>query len=458
MSFDVDTQTLNDLGIFQNAYNRNSVFNLFDNTKTIGGKEKLEDIFNRPLTSASLIKERLEVIDYFQNSTFQLTADKRSCDFIEFYLKKPYQNQIRPFAKITRFIQMAMYTFNRKNDYYIIEQGVRNILNILGVLMSVAQNNHESAPALLKNLHTSILKTFEEENFHFVKPLINKKKLTIIDLAKADHLFRHTGYTRIKGLLDIIYQLDLYVAVALSGKAMGFSLPIIKEDEGTSLVVKDLFHPFINNPVCNDIEFNHHKNVCFVTGTNMAGKSTFLKALGISVYLSQLGFPVPAAYMETSVFKGLITTINLADDLDKGHSHFYNEVLRVKHVAQKMNETPDIFVIFDELFRGTNVKDAYDASLAIISAFSKVRKCLFVVSTHIVEVAHDLKNIRNINFRYMETLFDKNGPIYNYRLKEGITKERLGMWIVKNEGILEMIESSITSGNTITESDSSKSN
>jgi len=177
----------------------------------------------------------------------------------------------------------------------------------------------------------------------------------------------------------------------------------------------------------------------------MAGKSTFLKAVGISIYLSQLGFPVPANYMETSVFDGLITTINIDDNIDKGHSHFYSEVLRVKHVAKKISESKNVFVIFDELFRGTNVKDAYDASLAIISAFAKVRKCFFMVSTHIVEVANDLQSIDTIDFRYMETVFDNGNPTYSYKFKEGITEERLGMWIVKNEGIVEIIEGAINS-------------
>jgi DNA mismatch repair protein MutS len=172
----------------------------------------------------------------------------------------------------------------------------------------------------------------------------------------------------------------------------------------------------------------------------MAGKSTFLKATGISVFLSQIGFPVPAAYMETSVFDGLITTINLADNIQHGNSHFYTEVSRVKHVANKMTESQNMLVIFDELFRGTNVKDAFDASLAIVSAFSKLRNSFFIISTHIVEVANELAAIENISFKFMETTFDNEMPQYSYKLQNGITEERLGMWIVKNEGIVEIIE------------------
>ena len=221
---------------------------------------------------------------------------------------------------------------------------------------------------------------------------------------------------------------------------MGFSFPTIKHQDNQLLKLDGAFHPFISKPVSNSIEFNPGKNICFVTGANMAGKSTFLKSVAICVFLSQLGFPVPAEHMETSVFEGLVTTINLADNVHQGNSHFYTEVSRVKHVANQMKQSQNILVIFDELFRGTNVKDAYDASLSIISAFAKLKRGFFIVSTHIVEVAHELTNIPNISFKYMETTFDNGNPVYNYQLKDGITEERLGMWIVKNEGIVEIIE------------------
>lgn len=261
-------------------------------------------------------------------------------------------------------------------------------------------------------------------------------------MTKADRFFRQLAYDKIKVLLNIAYQVDIYQSVILTGKVLGFTLPVVNETDTTGLVIKGLFHPFISDSKSNDIIFSPGKNVCFITGTNMSGKSSLLKSIGIAIYLFQLGFPVPAKRMKASAFKGLITTINLADDIEQGHSHFYKEVLRVKYVAEKLNESKGIFVIFDELFRGTNVKDA---SLAIIAAFAEVRTSFFVVSTHIVEVAHELLSINSINFQYMETIFEDINPVNTYKLKDGITEERLGMWIVKNEQILEIIKSSLKS-------------
>lgn len=441
MNLDVDKQTFNDLALFQNNQHRQSIFNLFNNTKTIGGKEKLEDIFNMPLTSTDHIKERIEVLSYIQTYNLKFNADKNTCDFIEFYLEK--RNPVKSFAVITGFLERIIYSFNSNSDYYIIQQGVINTLNLLEELLKFVSTVTTPLPKVLEGFLSTIVTIFETSEFSEIKQLFGKEKYSTIEIAKADYLFRHIASQKVKELLAIVYELDVYQTVSLIGKTLGFSLPSIPENEKPKLIINGLFHPFINNPVVNDMSFSLDKNVCFITGTNMAGKSTLLKAIGIAVYLSQLGFPVPAAEMQTSIFKGLITTINLSDDIDEGHSHFYKEVLRVKQVAEKINLSQSMFVIFDELFRGTNVKDAYDASLAIIAAFSKVKTCFFIISTHIVEVAHDLAHIDNIGFRYMETVFDGANPVNSYKLKQGITEERLGMWIVKNERILEIIENSI---------------
>ncbi len=441
MNLDVDRQTLDDLALFRNNNHREHIFNLFNNTKTIGGKEKLEEIFNTPLTSPVQIKERIEVLSYIQTINLEFNVDKNTCDFIEFYLKK--RNPVRSFSVILGFLERIIYAFNSNNDYYVIHQGVINTLNLLEELLKFVSTVTTPLPKVLEAFRSTIVTIFETAEFSGIKQLFGKGKYSTIELAKADHLFRHTAKQKVKELLEIVYELDVCQTISSSGKALGFSLPSILENEKPRLMIKGLFHPFINNPVVNDIAFSPDKNVCFITGTNMAGKSTLLKAIGITVYLSQLGFPVPAAEMQTSVFKGLITTINLSDDIEQGHSHFYKEVLRVKQVAEKINLSQNMFVIFDELFRGTNVKDAYDASLAIIAAFAKVKTCFFIISTHIVEVAHDLSHINNIDFRYMETVFDGADPVNSFQLKQGITEERLGMWIVKNERILEIIESSI---------------
>ena len=97
--------------------------------------------------------------------------------------------------------------------------------------------------------------------------------------------------------------------------------------------------------------------------------------------------------------------------------------------------------MFDELFKGINVKDAYDGTLAVTEGFAEYLDCLFVVSTHIIEVGESLKKLPNIQFKFMPTVLEGAVPRYTYRMEEGITGDRQGMMIIRNEGILEMIDS-----------------
>ena len=145
--------------------------------------------------------------------------------------------------------------------------------------------------------------------------------------------------------------------------------------------------------------------------------------------------------MKTSIYNGIVTTINLSDDLNLGYSHFYSEVNRIKETLLKIKEKKKLFIIFDELFRGTNVKDAFDASLLIIKSFAKIPDSTFFISTHITEVAEKVNDIKNIQFRYFDSKLVNNVPVYEYKLENGISFERLGMYILKNEKIIDILDS-----------------
>ncbi len=99
-----------------------------------------------------------------------------------------------------------------------------------------------------------------------------------------------------------------------------------------------------------------------------------------------------------------------------------------------------MFVIFDELFRGTNVKDAYDASLLIISELAAIRSSIFFISTHLLELTKELKKFANISFQYMDVILEGKKPIFTYKLRVGVSNERLGMYFIQNEGIIELIK------------------
>src|SRR6202012_5895742 len=117
------------------------------------------------------------------------------------------------------------------------------------------------------------------------------------------------------------------------------------------LEVEGVYHPELKKPIGNDVVINQSQNVIFLTGANMAGKSTFLRSVSTALYVAHMGFPVAARSMTFSVMDGIYTSINLPDKLGIGVSHFYMEVLRVRKVATELGQGKSLFIVFDELFR-----------------------------------------------------------------------------------------------------------
>jgi DNA mismatch repair ATPase MutS len=290
-------------------------------------------------------------------------------------------------------------------------------------------------PALLLRNNNEVLRLFGQPEYEKVK---TSKRLTAYDIAGFDYIFRYTNRKDVAFILDMVYEYDAFLSVAKTAGRLGMVYPEILPETENYMEIEGLVHPFVDNAVANDIHFEKSSNLLFVSGPNMAGKSTFLKALGVAVYLTHVGLPVPAKKMKLSALSGLCTTINISDNLSSGYSHFYAEVMRIKDVTTRLNTNKNMLVIFDELFRGTNVKDAYDGTLAIVSAFAKIKTSFFVISSHIIEVTNELKD-DNIRFSYFEINQQDGAPAYTYKLREGVSDVRLGMYIIRKEGLIELI-------------------
>jgi DNA mismatch repair protein MutS len=324
-------------------------------------------------------------------------------------------------------------------DYHTISEGILHILRLLNKFdLFVEESKTYIFPATLDK---DILRAKKFIDSGELKKSLNQSdELGFIQINQLDYFIRVSHKTAFRELLDTVYKIDVFQTLSQSIKKDGFTLPEYCSDPKPCFEVIDAINPLLSEPVSNSFTFSHESNLCFITGPNMSGKSTFLKTMGVMLYLSHIGFPVPAKKLTTSIFDGLFTTINLSDNLNLGYSHFYAEVKRVKDLVMKMNSDRRLFIIFDELFRGTNVKDAYDASLMIISALSEILGNFFFISTHILEVAENLTNKDSILFRCFESELIGGQPVYDFKLKVGISKERIGLIIIKNEKIIEILD------------------
>ena len=182
------------------------------------------------------------------------------------------------------------------------------------------------------------------------------------------------------------------------------------------------------------------KNFLFLTGANMAGKSTYIKAVGVSIYLAHLGMGVPAKEMQLSQFHGLLSNIQVEDNIIKGESFFFNEVQRVRNTIEKISDGKKWLILIDELFKGTNIQDALKCSTTVIEGLLKMKTALFILSTHLYEIGDELRRYPNIQFRYFETNVENDQLVFSYHLKEGISNDRLGYLILRREGVVQMLE------------------
>ncbi|MBD0279680.1 MAG: DNA mismatch repair protein MutS, partial [Flavisolibacter sp.] len=161
---------------------------------------------------------------------------------------------------------------------------------------------------------------------------------------------------------------------------------------------------------------------------------------GAAVFLAHIGMGVPARDMQLSLFDGLLTNINVADNIAKGESYFFNEVQRIKNTIYKINDGRKWLVLIDELFKGTNVQDAMKCSLAVIKGLIKIKNSLFILSTHLYEIGEELAQFSNIAFKFFETTVTEDQLAFSYQLKDGISNDRIGYVILKREKVVEMLE------------------
>jgi DNA mismatch repair ATPase MutS len=430
MSFTTDKQTLDDLNI-TGKFKPQSLFSIFNGTQTNGGEKLLDNMFNHPLSDADAINRRSDQFRYFQQKHLAFPFDRAVFQDAETYLTAGTGSSFLTVAGgllQKKLLQMAV----RDEQYGQLEKGLLAAIEIFDCLREFLQKQ-DGAPAFEK-----VQEIFRKK---WPQELQHKKPLSLLQMARYDHLLRHVHHEDIKTLLDFIYHLDVYIAVSDVARARNFSYAQALPKEQAIFQTTALYHPALEKAVANPLNLHEDMNVLFLTGANMAGKSTFMKSLGIAVYLSHMGFPVAARDMVFSIRDGLYTSINVPDNLSLGYSHFYAEVLRVKKVAEEVAKGHDLVVIFDELFKGTNVKDAYDATLAVTKEFSTYRNSFFVISTHIIEVGDTLqKECSNLQFSYLPTIMEGSVPRYPFTLMPGITNDRHGMLIIENEKILELIQ------------------
>jgi hypothetical protein len=241
--------------------------------------------------------------------------------------------------------------------------------------------------------------------------------------------------------LDVWYELEALNSLAnFAYLNPDYTYPQVHDGESASETLfqgKAFGHPLIPDQVrvCNDFSLDKLGEVVIVTGSNMSGKSTFLRTIGVNLCLAFAGAPVNALSLKTNIFR-LFTCIQVSDSLADGISYFYAEVRRLKALlnALEIEHDQPLFFLIDEIFRGTNNRERQIGGRAFVKTLVSDHG-VGLISTHDLELvvfADELPDV--INFHFQEDV-TQGRMIFDYQLHPGPSQTTNALEIMKMEGL-----------------------
>ncbi|MEP6677502.1 MAG: hypothetical protein ABJA78_20235 [Ferruginibacter sp.] len=214
-----------------------------------------------------------------------------------------------------------------------------------------------------------------------------------------------------------------------------YCYPVLKE-EHFFMEGENIGHPLINKNkrVDNSISIHHKAELMLVTGSNMAGKSTYLRSIGINTVLAMAGAPVCAESFSLSPVQ-IISSMRIADNLEESTSTFYAELKKLKTVIDHVNRGAKVFILLDEILRGTNSLDRHTGSVALIKQLIK-HKAAAIIATHDVELAKLKENYpANILNFHFDVQVSNDELYFDYELKPGVCTSLNASILMKKIGI-----------------------
>ena len=433
----LDTHTLADLNLFGSAEGR-GLFEYCDFCQTDGGRAVLRRRMLSPWANPTKIVATQESVAFISQHREVFAALQLA--YLASHVDR-YLGAGMPIVRAKNSIEFGLDAFhlwaNYDNYYAKIVHGValsqRFLLSISELL---AYPDAQSAPgeltALFSEMQTLMLSA------ELTRAMQAPPAKRFWQKLRLDQCLRLYEKTKLIRLMAICYELDALVSLADATHKHGLVMPII-ETGPTAISASELVHPLLEHPVGNPLALDQAGRVLFLTGPNMAGKTTYLRAILTALYFAHLGMGVPAKAFSFVPVQRLLTSISLSDNLADGISFFRAEALRVKAVAQALAEGSRTIAIMDEPFKGTNVKDALDASFEVIRQLAAKQDSLFVISSHLIELEESLNAVANIDYWYFEAQEHGEALAFDYRARPGVSDQRLGVRVLHEEGVFELL-------------------
>ncbi|MDD3048503.1 MAG: DNA mismatch repair protein MutS [Bacilli bacterium] len=366
---------------------------------------------NPPLT----IKEGYLIKENYNKDLDELKENRKG--------GKDFISKMEAEEKARTGIKNLKVGFNRIFGYYI-EVSKGNVAS----LREDSGYERKQTLANCERYITPLLKEKEALVLGAEEKIINLEYNLFIDIR--DNVKNYI--TKIQEVAKIISEIDVLQSLATVAEENNYIRPLLTDER--NIYIKDNRHPVVEKViddefVPNDIMMNEDTNILLITGPNMAGKSTYMRQLAITVIMAQIGSFVPCKEAKMPIFDKIFTRIGASDDLVSGESTFMVEMIEANNAIT--NATPNSLILFDELGRGTATYDGMSLAQSIIEYIHEHIKAKTLFSTHyheLIDLEKHLLNLKNIHVSALE----ENGTItFLHKIKDGSIDKSYGIHVAK---------------------------
>lgn len=281
---------------------------------------------------------------------------------------------------------------------------------------------------------SSIFSKLDSTNNLVVSVLFNGLFLFNIHILKACLQWKKEYATNLENDLNVIGEFEMLNSLAnFSFNNPDFAFPELNEEY--KIAFESLSHPLLNpkTRVGNTVNF-FPQSFIILTGSNMSGKSTFLRSLGVNMVLAGMGAPVCATQANVHPLPVLVS-MRLSDSLSDSESYFFAEIKRLKQIMDGLDESP-AFVLLDEILRGTNSDDKRSGTIEVVKKVI-AKKAIGAIATHDIEVCLTTNDYPQILTNKCFEVEIKNDELhFDYQLREGICQNKSATFLMKKMGVI----------------------